>query len=60
MPGFFQEVDPPVRPNHYGTISRAREGLPSRNSLGLLRLDFQLLYKIIKCEYLIIFDQIEL
>ena len=53
------ELDSCVKPNLYCTASRAHKTLPNHNSLGILRPNFQLLYKKINYQCLTIFDQIE-
>ena len=59
MSGLAREMDPRIKLNNYWTIGMSRKSLLGRNSLGILRPNFQLLYMRIYHQYLTIFDQIQ-
>ena len=58
MVGLTRVMDPDVKRNRYYMLGRTWKAFLSYNGLGLLRLDFQIFYKRINYQFLIIFDQL--
>ena len=58
MVGLTWVMDPRVKRNRYYMLGRTWKAFPSYNGLGLLRLGFQIFYKRVNYQLLIIFDQL--